>query len=210
MDIIPGIFEKDQKEVERKISIVSPFAQWIQIDMSHDSLDVADTLTFFSFLKRQTNNFFEAHLMAPKPETYVKYLMQAGFKRIIASVECQDPREFLSEARVYECEIGLSIDMETPLEEAEPFLEELDFMLVMTAGAGAGGQLFEESTLSKIKTIRRNLPDLPIEAEGGMNPESVKLASQAGATRIVSTSYIFQDEKRVGEAIERLKSAGIS
>ena len=174
------------------------------MDVADDTLISFKTPTRFPFLKKNAHTFFEAHIMSEKPETYVKHLIDSGCKRIVAPVECTDPREFLSEARVWECETGLAIDVETPLEEVEPFLEELDFVLVMTAGAGAGDQLFEESTLSKIKTITRNLPDLPIEAEGGINLESVKPIAQAGATRIVSTSYIFKDENRIQETIRHL------
>jgi len=204
--VIPGIIEKDQRELERKISLVSPFVQLIHIEINEDMFVAGGNTGLFSFLKKYDHIQFEAHVTAKKPELYVKCLSGFGFKRIIAPVECIDPREFLSEARVYESEIGLSIETDTPLDEVEPFLEELDGVLVMTAGGGGLGQPFEEGSLSKIKSIHRNLPDFPIEVEGGINGETVKSVADAGASSIVSSTYIFQDETGIGSRIEYLQS----
>jgi len=204
--IIPGIIELDVKELERKVALVSPFSEQIQIDVGDGTLIPTQTPHEFPFLKKFSANVFEAHLLMAKPELYVRRLVEDGCSRIIAHIECNDPREFLAEARTHECEIGLAIDTETNLEEIEPFLEELDVVLVLTAPSGVSGQPFEESTLSKIRAIHRNFPDLPIEVEGGMNEETVKIVAEAGATHIVSTSYLFADEKRVGEAMTQLVS----
>lgn len=206
MDIIPGIFEKDQNELERKIDSVFAFVHWIHIDVSDTVLDSTKVQSFFSFFKKYKDHFFEAHLSVPKPETYVKHLVGSGFARVVASVECHDPREFLGEVRAFECEAGLSIDVETPLEAVEPFLEELDFVVVLSSQGGTPAGLFEERSLEVIKAIHRNLPDLPIEAEGGINEETIKPVVDAGATRIVSSSYIFRDEKHISDAIQNLSS----
>jgi ribulose-phosphate 3-epimerase len=204
--ILPGIIEQDSVELERKVALVAPFSEWIQINIGDETLFTVKTPHTFPFIKTYTANFFEAHLLVAKPETYVKHLVADGFKRIIAHVESYDPREFLAEARTYEGEIGLAIDTETALEDIEPFLEELDIVLVMTAPTGVSGQPFEESAIAKIRAIHRNFPELPIEVEGGMNETTVKAVVEAGATHIVSTSYLFTDEKRIGEAMTQLVS----
>jgi ribulose-phosphate 3-epimerase len=203
--IIPGISERKESELERKIAIVTPFVECIHLDVDDAMLSSSRT-TLGMVVKKYPHVFFEAHCVDTKPELFVKTLSGLGFRRMIAPVECHDPREFISEARVFETEIGLSLDVETSLEEIEPFLEELDFVHIMTAGAFGMDQPFEEETLAKIKSIHRNLPDLPIVAEGGMDEETVKLVVDAGATRIISASYIFQDESSIGEAIEKLSS----
>jgi len=204
--IIPGISAKGVRELERDVSLVLPYADCIHINLNDDMLASSNGVGMFTFVKKPGQTQFEAHCQTQKPELYVKNLSSLGFTRIIAPVECNDPREFLSEARVFDSEIGLSIDVETPLEEIEPYLEELDFVLIMTAGASGLGQPFEESTLAKIKAIHRNLPDFPIEVEGGINEESIKLVTEAGATNIVATSYIFKDEQNIGSSIEQLQS----
>jgi len=210
VQIIPNITESDRKAVEQKIALVSPYVEAIQIDIADQTLVPIKTLEDFAFLTNlDCPQILEAHLLVHNPELYVTRLVRSGFKRLIGHVECIDPREFLAEARSHECEVGLAIDIETSIEEIEPLLEEIDCVQVMTAQSGASGQLFEESSISKIKAIHRNFPELPIAVEGGMNEETVKVVVQAGATRIVTASYIFHDESRVGEAIQRLLEIGV-
>ena len=161
-----------------------------------------------SCLKKYPNVSFEAHLMTYTPELYIKQLVAAGFRRLIGHVECHDPRGFIEEARAYECEVGLAVNIGTLLEEIEPMLEELDEVLVMSVIAGASGQPFEEEAVEKIQAIHRNLPDLPIEVDGGINEETIKRVVAAGADRIISTSYLFKDEHAIQSALDRLESIG--
>lgn len=210
--VIPGIFETDRKEIARKITLVAPHVDYIQIDIADNTIIPADTFKDISQLApviqrfSETGTKFEAHLMVGSPCEYLKSLVAAGFSRIIAHVECDDPREFLADARVYDIEVGLAIDTDSDFELLEPYLEDVDFVTVMTVEAGASGQVFEPESVEKIKTIHRNLPDLPIEVDGGMTPETAKLVKEAGATRIVSTSYLFASEGHIASSIEALQA----
>ncbi|MFH0750140.1 MAG: hypothetical protein V1917_04500 [Candidatus Gottesmanbacteria bacterium] len=210
MEIIPGINEGDVKELERKVALVAPHVDIIQIDIGDNTIIPCDTvkdIALFAPIVQQfvkTNTNFEAHLMVGNPISYLKPLADAGFSRVVAHVECHDPREFLAEARTHEMEVGLAIDTGSDFAVIEPFLEDVDFVLVMTVEAGASGQEFESDTLETIKTIHRNLPDLPIEVDGGMTPETAKIVKEAGASRIVSTSYIFSSEHNIADAIASL------
>jgi len=204
--IIPGISEEDFPKRDERIARAAPFSECIHIDVQNEALFHEGSSENFSFVKKYPSVFFEAHCVVQHPELFVKTLFNAGIHRIVAPVECTDPREFISEARVFEAEIGLSMDVETPLEEMEPFLEELDFVHVMTAGALGMDQPFEERALANIKRIRRNLPDLPIVAEGGIDQESIKLVVESGATRIISTSFIFHEHDDVGSRIQELQN----
>jgi len=213
MEIIPGIFESDAKELERKILLVASSVPYIQIDVGDNTIIPCDTVHDMAVLTpliAKANSLgakCEVHLMVGKPESYLSDLVAAGVSRVVAHVECHDPREFLAEARTHEIEVGLAIDVDSDFEMIEPFLEEVDYVLVMTVEAGASGKVFEEEAVEKIKTIHRNLPDLPIEVDGGMTPEIAKIVMEAGATRIVSTTYLFNNEQNIPSAIEALQNA---
>ncbi len=58
-----------------------------------------------------------------------------------------------------------------------------------------------------IKRIAENFPHLPIEVDGGINDKTAKVVKDAGATRLVSTSFLFKDPDHITESIERLKTA---
>ncbi len=210
IDIIPGILDKEWVPIDEKVRQVAPLTQWIQIDVADNTLVPNVTLLDFKQFAPYEKEFpelsFEAHLMVAKPEMYIKPLVDAGFKRLIAHVEAHDPRVFLDQAQYEHVEVGLAIDGATEFDQIEPFLEEIDMVLVMTIEAGFSGQPFLPETMEKVKLIHQNFPDLPIEVDGGINDKTAKIAVEAGATRLVSTSYIFKSADGIAQAVERLKN----
>lgn len=210
IDVIPSIFEKDWDEVKKKITLVSPHVDWVQIDVSDGTLvPEKSILTFERFLDISQDNghdlSFEAHLLVADPTKYIRPLVDAGFKRLIAHLECQEPRLFLDEAKFESVEVGIAIDGATEFEQLEPFLDEVDFVLIMTNEAGEKGREFMPETVEKIRFVREGFPDLPIEVEGGMNSRSARIVEEAGATRLVSTRFIFEDPQNIESAIVNLK-----
>lgn len=214
IQIIVNIFESDLDELLDKAELVADHVEWIQIDIADNTLVSNESFRDFIKLKNEPRwkrllemAQFEAHLMVDKPCDYLPDLIEAGFTRVIAHVECQDPREFIEEALSYECEVGLSIDADTEVEALAPFLEELDVMHVMTVDAGFSGQPFRADTVEKIRTIHKEFPTLPIEVDGHMNPDTAKVVKDAGATRIGATTFIFEHEDGVEQAIQELLEA---
>lgn len=210
IDVIPGILEKEWSSIEEKLGLVTGLVEWVQVDIADNTL--VPNETFLQFVKLdQLDKFdklnFEAHLMVANPEKYIKHLADAGFKRLIAHVECSDLRMFLEQSEYEHVEVGIAIDGATPVEQAEPFLEEVDLALVMTIEAGFSGQEFMTETVEKIKAIHEHFPDLPIEVDGGINDKTAKVAIDAGATRLVSTSFLFKDPNSIANAIDALKNA---
>jgi ribulose-phosphate 3-epimerase len=208
IDVIPGILEKDWPVIEQKLQALSGQTEWVQIDIADNTLVPNETFVDVAAFAPYADKLnLEAHLMVANPEKYLRPLADAGFKRIIAHVESQDPREFLSQAEHEEVEVGLALDGATELEQIEPFLEEVDMVLVMTIEAGFSGQEFMPETVEKIKRIHEHFPDLAIEVDGGINEKTAKVAKDAGATRLVSTSFLFKHPQGVAQAIDALKNA---
>lgn len=207
IDVIPGILEKEWSTIEAKLLLVVPYVEWVQIDIADNTLVPNETiLDFAEFAALAQKTSLEAHLMVAQPEKYIKPLVDAGFKRIIAHVEADDPRLFLEKAKFESIEVGLALDGPTEIDQIEPFLDEIDTVLIMTIEAGFSGQELLPETVDKIKVIHQNFPDLPIEVDGGINQKSAKIVIDAGATRLVSTSYLFKDPGGIAQAIEALKN----
>lgn len=215
-DIVPGIGlgAKDFDEIIRKVNLVAGAVEWVQIDFADETFVPVKTLWEFDKFANLIANYkdisFEAHLMVDQPEKYSRELSKVGFKRIIAHVECNDPRLFLDEARYESAEVGLAIDGATPLEQIEPYLEELDVVLVMMAEAGASGKQLDPENVEKVKAIRGHFPDLTIEVDQGINDQTIKIVKDAGANRFVSSSFIFRNSTSTSEvaaAVEALKMA---
>lgn len=210
LDVIPGIFEQDWNEFAKKVGEAAPYARWLHTDVLDGTMTEETTLTDFSRLSELKLTYpdalFEAHLMVINPEKYIKSLVDSGFERLIAHVEANDPRRFLEAAKFEEVEVGLALDGTTEIEQIEPYLDEAAFVVIMTAEAGGPDRPFLPEAVEKIKLVRQNFPDLPIEVLGGITDETVKPVRDAGATRVVSTHYIFRNGD-VGAAIEALKNA---
>jgi ribulose-phosphate 3-epimerase len=206
IDVIPGILEKEWGTIEEKLRLVTGLVSWVQIGFADNTMvpntTFLDVAKFAPYAKQFS---LEAHLMVASPEKYVKKLADAGFKRLIAHVEAHDPRLFLDAVKYEQVETGIAIDAPTEFETVEPFLEEVDFVLVMMCEAGFSGQKFQPEQVEKIKSIHAYLPDLPIEVKGGLNDITARLVTEAGATRLVSTSFLFQDPANIAGEIERLK-----
>ena len=224
IDVIPGILEKEWEMIEERIRLVAGLADWVQIDFADNTM-VPNT-TFLDFSRFSLLPQFpqparhpyaqalaggspqlEAHLMVANPEKYIKAAADAGFKRLIAHVEAHDPRIFLDAVTYEHAEVGIAVDGPTEFELVEPFLEEVDVVLVMTSEAGFSTGTFLPECIEKIKSIHTYLPDLPIEVSGGITDKTARLVKEAGATRLVSSSYLFRDPAAIAAAIQRLKTA---
>lgn len=212
VEIIPGIFESEWAEVEKRVALAAAVSPWIHVDIADgsmiDRVTPLDGAQFAALIAQYPHTKFEAHLFVANPEKYLRAFVDAGFIRLTIHLESNDPRRFLEAARYEEIEVGIAIDGATEIGEVEPFLEEVDLVTVMTkeAGATGGNESFLPESIEKVKLIREHFPDLPIEAVGGITDQTVKAVKDAGATRIVSTEYIFSHPGGVEAAIEALRS----
>jgi ribulose-phosphate 3-epimerase len=207
IEIIPGILEKEWEMIEERLRLVAGIADWVQISFADNTM-VPNT-TFMDFAKfppYAKEISLEAHLMVSSPEKYIKAAADAGFKRLIAHAEAHDPRIFFDQVKYEQVEVGIAIDGPTEFEVVEPFLEEVDFVEVMMVEAGFSGGTFLPECVEKIKSIHNYLPDLPIEVSGGISDKTARLVVEAGATRLVSTSFLFEDPANIKGTIERLSN----
>jgi ribulose-phosphate 3-epimerase len=193
-EILPGILEKDWKEIERKLEIYRPFAKRIHVDFLDGKF--APNATFLDpapFAKYAQDFILEAHMMLDDPINYLKPFASAGFQRFIGHVEkMPDQVDFVAAAELLG-EVGLGIDADTPLDAIKVSLEDLDTILIMTVKAGFSGQQFMEQNLDKVKQLIEKTT-IPIEVDGGVNESTIKVGCAAGVSRFVATSFLFGAE----------------
>lgn len=215
IDVLPGILEHDLPHFLEKFHLVCHLASWFHIDIADGTLVDNTTYNDFETLgealkKESVVPSLEAHLMVTNPEKYIRKLTGIGFKRLIAHIECQDPRRFLEETEHEEVEVGLALDGPNSVEEIEPFLEELDVALIMGYEAGYSGQPFQPETLEKLKQIHHHFPEVLLEVDGGVTDKTAPAIVDAGATRLVTTSYLFTQSGEAGmeHALQMLRDLG--
>jgi ribulose-phosphate 3-epimerase len=83
-----------------------------------------------------------------------------------------------------------------------------DLLVVMGVNPGWGGQPFIESTPERVKAARelanRLHPTLDIEVDGGVNLETGRKVSTAGATVLVAGHFTFSHPEGARAAIAEL------
>lgn len=202
--IIPGILEKDWTEIEKKIEIIKTFSNKIHIDFIDGKF--VQNSTFIDpapFSKYSKELYLEAHLMVEEPINYLEPMAKAGFKKFIGHIEKMSSQEdFVADGELLG-EVGLALDLDTPIEKITVPFEDLDFILVMSIRAGFSGQNFEQISLEKIR-ILKNRTITPIEVDGGINDQTMPFCIHAGASFFVATSYIT-DSDNPSENYQKLK-----
>lgn len=152
-------------------------------------------------LRKHSGMFFDVHLMIVKPENYAKRFIDAGADLVTFHYEaCEDSEKLLDEIHAAGAKAAISIKPATPAEAIFHLIPKCDMVLVMTVEPGYGGQKFMPDMLEKVSKIRAEADrlgkELDIQVDGGINPETAKLAVAAGANVLVAGSSVFNAKDR--------------
>ena len=152
--------------------------------------------------------YLDVHLMIERPEQHVAEFAKAGADGITIHVEATPHLDYtLNAIREAGCRAGLTVCPGTP---PDAFAElDVDLALIMTVNPGWGGQPFIASQLDKIRRVREMVGDgVPIEVDGGVNPDTGRQCADAGATWFVAGSAIFGSDdpaatfRSIAEAVD--------
>lgn len=155
-------------------------------------------------LRKVTRLPLDVHLMIDEPVKYVEDFAKAGSDWLTIHVEAaEDVRGTLKKIRECGMKCGLSLRPGTPVEELEPYLDELDLVLVMSVEPGFGGQAFMPEQMRKVTWLKERFRG-EISVDGGVNSETYKTVVDAGATILVAGSAVFGAKDRA-QAISGLR-----
>ncbi|MHB0977896.1 MAG: ribulose-phosphate 3-epimerase [Minisyncoccota bacterium] len=219
-EIIPAILPQDWNDLEEKLGMVAGQINMVHIDVMDGSLTkdsswpyrgeqteflkIVDEVEGFPFWEETS---FEAHLMVRNPEDMVEDWIRAGAERIIVQFEAFKDGEELSEAlnnfkkkfggatTFVGVEIGISINMDTPLEKIYPHVSEADFIHFMSIDSiGRQGNEFDPKIFDRIKEFKLKFPETIISIDGGVNLDNVEELVEVGVNRLIVGSAIFGTE----------------
>jgi len=173
-------------------------------------LDVMDghfvpNLTFGPFIisqiKEVTNLHLETHLMIETPDKYIEDYAKAGSDTIIIHQEASlDIESDLQRIRNLGKKAGIALNPDTCHKTLRPYLDILDYVLVMSVYPGFGGQSFIESSLDKMEKIveMREDRNISIGVDGGVNLDTIDSVYSTGIdiTIVGSALYGADDVKR--------------
>ena len=196
--ILGGSFSNMEKTI---LEINESKAEYIHFDVMDG--DFVPNLTFgpqfISNLRSYSNKIFDVHLMINRVEKFIDDYIEAGSNIISFHIEIEDDiRSLISKIKKNNIKCGIAIKPKTPWDNIEPYLDDIDQVIVMTVEPGFGGQVFMNDQINKIKKISeyiksKNL-NVKIEIDGGINYETGKTCIEVGANILVAGSFLFKQE----------------
>jgi ribulose-phosphate 3-epimerase len=201
IEIAPSILSADFARLANEIAQVESAG----VNMVH--LDVMDghfvpNITFgppvIAKLRKYSDLVFDSHLMISEPAKYAKAFVEAGVDHITFHIEVVDePEKLIDKLHELGCSAGICLNPETPVEAIKAVAPLCDMVLVMTVHPGFGGQKFIPEAAKKIIQIREIVgPEIRIEVDGGIDPQTAPIVVSYGADTLVAGNAIFSKTDR--------------
>lgn len=212
--VAPSILSADFANLEKDIKkIEHAGADWVHVDVMDGRFvpNITIGAPVVKSIRKITKMPFDVHLMIIEPIKYVEDFAKAGSDFITIHAEaCEDNlEETIDLIKSFRIKAGVSVKPNTPVAVLKKVLHKIDLVLIMTVEPGFGGQSFIMDCLPKISEVREliekeNLRHIYIEVDGGINAETAKLATSAGANALVAGNYVYSADD-MPKAIEALK-----
>lgn len=212
MKLAPSLLAADFGRLLEQAQAVADLSDYLHWDVMDGHF--VPNLTFgpvvVNALRDRVSVPFDIHLMITDPQRYAPQFKVRSGDLISFHVEAvSEPIRVIETIRALGARAGIALRPKTPLNVIEPFLEQIDFLLIMSVEPGFAGQSFLAETLDKIRQskelIRRKNLDVELEVDGGVNPQNINKIAQAGADIIVAASAIF-GQKNPRQALTQLRA----
>lgn len=213
--IAPSILSGNFLNLEPDIRMVNKNADLIHIDVMDGSFvpNISFGFPVVEAIAKAVTVPMDVHLMIVNPDKYVERFAKTGAEMISFHLEAadqagKDPRDIIAQIKSFGVKAGLVINPDIPVERLFPYIDDVDFFLIMSVFAGFGGQKFIPESIDRIKTLKAEMDRRgvvkDIEVDGGVSASNARILAEAGATILVVGSSVFKAESPA-KAINELR-----
>ena len=200
--ISPSILSIDFADLRENIEMLNESeAEWIHLDIM-DGVFVPNISVGFPVMKaisRLTSKRLDVHYMIIHPENYIQQTAKLGaYVMTVHAETCKQLHDTIDKIHAAGMKAGVSINPDSPLSMIEDVLIDADLILVMSVFPGFGGQKFIETSVDKVRELRKMIDNTGsnalIEVDGGIQSEQARVLVEAGADVLVAGSYVFNSD----------------
>jgi ribulose-phosphate 3-epimerase len=165
-----------------------------------------DNISIFEILKSNVSIPILAHLMVINPIDYISKIIE-NVDGILFHFESEGDKYYIiSEVKKKNRKIGMVINPNTNISNVLPFLEKLDFVLVMSVYPGRSGQKFISETIIKVNKLApyKKKYNFQVDVDGGINLENAKLLENADILSSASSIFRSNDPNEIIKLLKQI------
>lgn len=201
IQIAPSMLAADFLHLEKDVELVNEHADLFHLDIMDGTFvpNISYGFPIVEAIARRATKPLDAHLMIVHPEKYVDRFAKVGVNMLSFHLNAVDNAgQVLAQIRAAGMKPGLAINPDIPVEKLYPYLDQCDYVVLMSVFAGFGGQKFIEATYQRLAAVKAEVKrqdvSCLIQVDGGVSAANSTKLIRHGADILVAGSAVFKAE----------------
>lgn len=199
--IAPSMLAADFLRLEKDVQLVNQYADMFHLDIMDGTFvpNISYGFPIVEAISKIATKPLDAHLMIVHPEKYVDRFAKVGVQMLSFHLNAvENAGQVLAQIRAAGMRPGLAINPDIPVERLFPYLDQCDYVVLMSVFAGFGGQKFIEATYRRLAAVKAEVErqgvSCLIQVDGGISAANSQRLIDLGADILVAGSAVFKAE----------------